>query len=80
MDPELRARALAHGGVISAHLMHEMGLDDRAVARLVRDGLLVRVRYGCFVLGDLLAEADPTEAYRLRVSAAGRARGTSQGP
>lgn len=69
MDPELRARALAHGGVISAYLMHEMGFDDRAIARLVRDGSLVRVRYGCFVLGDLLARAEPTEAYRLRVAA-----------
>ncbi len=69
MNEELRARALAHGGVLSTHVIRDLGCDDRDITRLVRGGSLVRVRSGCFVLGDLLRGADPTEAYRLRVAA-----------
>lgn len=69
MNNELHDRALAHGGVLSTYVIRGLGFDDREIMKLVRDRSLVRVRSGCFVLGEVMRDADRTEAYRLRVAA-----------
>ena len=80
MNEELRARALAHGGVLSSHVIAQLAIGGREVEACVRDGSLQRVRNGAFVLGEALAEANPTEGYRLRVAAVllGRAAPSKQ--
>lgn len=70
MKPELiRSRALALGGVLSTHVLRELGLSNKGVEHLVASGLLHRVRPGAFVLTDVLASADRSERYRLKVAA-----------
>ena len=69
MKEELRARALAHGGVLSSHVIGQLGISDREIEGYLRDTSLHRVRQGAFVLGEALAQANPTEAYRLKVAA-----------
>lgn len=69
MNEELRARALAHGGVLSSHVIGQLGMGSREVEACVRDTSLHRVRHGAFVLGEALAEANPSESYRLKVAA-----------
>jgi len=69
MNEELRARALAHGGVLSGHVIGQVGIAEGEVDAYLRVGSLHRVRNGAFILGEALAEANPTEAYRLKVAA-----------
>lgn len=79
MNEELRSRGLARGGVLSSRVIAQLGLGARDVDACLRDGSLHRVRKGAFILGEALAQATPTEAYRLGVAAVLLARAAPSG-
>lgn len=53
------------------------GLDDRAIAHLLRDGALARVRRGAYVAGEVWAGLDAAGRHAVRARAAERAAKTA---
>src|SRR6476619_1548788 len=78
MDRQAITRMAANGGVIGAGEVEALGCSPEDREAWVRRGLLVRVRRGAFVDGDLWSQAGVDERYRLTVMAVARARGGSE--
>ena len=62
--------ATGQGGVLSWPQLHRAGLSPSEVSRLVAHEVLVRVRRGGFVTGELWRAADPNRRFALTVRAA----------
>lgn len=62
--------ATGQGGVLSWPQLHRAGLSPSEVSRLVAHEVLVRVRRGGFVTGELWRAADPDRRFALTVRAA----------
>ena len=62
--------AAGQGGVLSWPQLHRAGLSPSEVSRLVAHEVLVRVRRGGFVTGEVWRAADPDRRFALRVRAA----------
>ena len=71
MDPELAAICASHGTFLRREAIG-LGYDDRAIARLVRDGVWHRVRHGAYTYADLWRRASPAGRHRLTARAAMR--------
>lgn len=62
--------ATGQGGVLSWPQLHRAGLSPSEVSRLVAHEVLVRVRRGGFVTGEIWRAADPDRRFALTVRAA----------
>jgi very-short-patch-repair endonuclease len=69
MDPRLRALAQCRGDVVSAAQAAAVDVDEHGLVRLTREGHLVRVRRGAYVLGDAWRHADEQSRMALRAKA-----------
>lgn len=69
MDPRLRALLTGSGGTCSAAQLRAVGVDDQAVATLVRSGELVRLRRGLFAEGEAWRGANPEQRLVARTRA-----------
>lgn len=69
MDPRLRALLAGAGGTCSAAQLRAVGVDDHAVAALVRSGQLVRLRRGLFAEGAAWRSATPEQRLVARTRA-----------
>lgn len=58
----LRPTCLEHGSFLRADAI-SLGLDDAALRRGLRAGVLVRVRHGAYTFADLWSSADSTERH-----------------
>jgi hypothetical protein len=68
MDDSLRSR-LAATGLVTARQADDLGVDQHRLARLVRDGELVRVRAGVYVDGERHRVAEPATRHLMEVRA-----------
>lgn len=64
-------------GITLRRELVDIGLDDRAIARLVRRGELVRIRHGAYVAASEWPAADRRDQHRLRTRAVQRQAGTA---
>ena len=67
----LRRRAESDGAFLRRDVI-ELGMDDRAIRRMLRLEVWVRVRHGAYTFRDLWEVADPAERHRIRMRAAMR--------
>lgn len=69
MDSRLAAIAVGQGGAFSIHDAARVGVSGSDLTRLVRGGIVRRVRRGAYVVAADYVVADPPERYRMRVRA-----------
>ena len=69
MDPRLHTLLTGSGGTCSAAQLRALGVDDHAVATLVRSGELVRLRRGLFAEGEVWRGANPEQRLVARTRA-----------
>ena len=69
MDDRLRAICLARGAFLTREAL-ALGHDDRTLARMVRLGILHRIRWGAYTFGDIWASADERTRHAITARAA----------
>lgn len=74
MDTRLHALAGQQDGAFSVHEAMQLGVGDTELRRAVREGELIRVRRGAYVMGARWSSADLDERFRLKAMAVARTR------
>lgn len=55
----------AHGGALERHELLDLGWTDSAIRRAIRDGEIVRIRFGTYAHGPTWHHSNPVERHRI---------------